>query len=62
MGKTDRRSIERIINHNKLNKKPHPLKHVNEENHTHMWEQDLRILGSKFNNQVQKEKSVSRYL
>ena len=37
VGETDRRSIERIIDHNKRDKKSHPLKHARDENHTDLW-------------------------
>ena len=41
LGETDRKSIERIIDHNKRGKKSHLLKHARGENYTYMWEQDF---------------------
>ena len=46
VGETGRRSIERIIDHNKRDKKSHLLKHARDENFTHVWKQDFKILGS----------------
>ena len=36
VGETDRRSLEKIIDHNKRDKKSHLLKHAHDENHTHV--------------------------
>ena len=48
VGETNRKSIERIIDHNKRDKKSYLLKHARCENHTHVLEQDFKILGSNY--------------
>ena len=55
VGETDRRSLEKIIDHNKRDKKSHLLKHAHDENRTHVWEQDFKILGSSYQSSVKKK-------
>ena len=47
-GETNRRIVERIQDHNKRDKSSHLLKHTHEKGHTHVWENDLRILGNNY--------------
>lgn len=62
MGETDRRSIERIIDHNKRDKKSHLLKHAQNEKHTHVWEQDFKILGSNYQSNIKRKISESLFI
>ena len=62
VGETDRRSIERIIDHNKRDKKSHLLKHAQKENHTHVWEQNFKILGSNYQSNIKRKISESLFI
>ena len=44
MGETDRKSIKRIIDHNKRGKKLHIFKQACNENHTQLWKHDFKFL------------------
>ena len=44
IGETDRRIKERIIDHNKRDKNLHILKPSCEEDHTHVWDKDFKVL------------------
>ena len=48
IGKTERRVIERVIDHNKQNKKFHMLKQSRDNLHTHVWEDDFKLLGNNY--------------
>ena len=62
VGETDRRSIERIIDHNRLDRKLQLLKHARDENHTHVWEQDFKILGSNYQSSIQRKIRESLFI
>ena len=62
VGETDRRSIERIIDHNRRDRKLHLLKHARDENHTRVWEQDFKILGSNYQSSIQRKISESLFI
>ena len=48
IGETDPRVKERIINHNKRDKNSHILKHSCEEDHTHLWDKNFKVLGNNY--------------
>ena len=52
MGETDRRVIERVLDHNKQDKKSHTLKHSRDKLHTHIWEHDLNLLGNNYQSNI----------
>ena len=59
IGKTDRRVIKRVINHNKRGKKSHILKYLRDKWHTHVWEGDFELLDKNY--QILNRKLVSLY-
>ena len=48
IGETNRRIVERIQDHNNRDKNSHLLKHAHEKGHTHVWENDFKILGNNY--------------
>ena len=44
IGETNRRIAERIKDHNNSGKNSHLLKHARQKRHTHVWENDFKIL------------------
>ena len=46
IGESDRRIKDRIIDRNKLDKNSYILKHSHEEGHSHVWDKNLKVLGS----------------
>ena len=48
IGETDRRSKERIIDHNKCDKNSGILTHSHEEDHKHVWDKDFNVLGNNY--------------
>ena len=43
-GETDKRIKERIMDHNKRDKSSHTLRHARECEHTHVWNDDFKIM------------------
>ena len=48
IGETNRSIVERIQDHNNRDKNSHLLKHSREKGHTHVWENDFKILGNNY--------------
>ena len=60
IGETDRRVIERVMDHNKRDKMSHMLKHSRDKLHNHVWEDDFKLLGN--NNQSNIKRKISESL
>ena len=43
LGETDRKLIERVINHNRQDKKSHMLKQSRDKLNSHVWEDDFKL-------------------
>ena len=61
-GETDRRIIDRVIDHNKLDKKSHMLKHSRDKLHTHIWEDDFKLLGNNYQSNIKRKISESSFI
>ena len=59
IGETDRRVIERVIYHNKRDKKFHMLKQSRDNLHTHIWENDFKLLGNNYQSNIKRKISES---
>ena len=55
IGETDRRIRERIIDHNKRDKSSHLLRHAREHKHTHVWDNNFKILNSNYNSKIKRK-------
>ena len=55
VGETERRFAERIIDHNKRDKKSHIYKHSNENSHPHVWLDNFQIVGRNYGNRMKKK-------
>ena len=62
VGETERRIKERIIDHNKRDKKSHLLKHARENGHNHVWKDDFKILNSNYRNSIKRKISEALYI
>ena len=62
IGETDRRVIERVIDHNKREKKSHMLKHSRDKLHTHVWEYDFKLLGNNYQSNIKRKISESLFI
>ena len=52
IGETDRRVIERVIDHNKRDEKSHMLQHSCGKFHNHVWEDDFKLLGNNYQSNI----------
>ena len=59
IGETDRRVIERVIDHNKRDKKSHMLKHSRDKLHNHVWEDDFKLLSNNYQSNIKRKISES---
>ena len=55
VGETDRRINERIIDHNKRDKRSHLLKHARENRYTHVWKDGFKILNGNYNGIIKRK-------
>ena len=62
IGETNRRIVERIQDHNNRDKNSHLLKHAREKGHTHVWENDFKILGNNYQSKMKPKISESLYI
>ena len=62
VGETDRRIEDRIIDHNKLDKNSHLLRHSREKNHQHMWENDFKVLGNNYRSNIKRKISEALFI
>ena len=62
IGETNRRIVERIQDHNNRDKNSHLLKHAHEKGHTHVWENDFKILGNNYQSNIKRKISESLYI
>ena len=62
IGETNRHIVERIEDHNNRDKNSHLLKHAHEKGHTHMWENDFKILGNNYQSNIKCKISESLYI
>ena len=62
LGETDRRVIERVIDHNKRNKKFDMLKNSRDKLHTHVWEDDFKLLGNNYQSNIKRKISKSLFI
>ena len=62
IGETNRRIVERIQDHNNRDKNSHLLKHAREKGHTHVWENDFKILGNNYQSNIKRKISESLYI
>ena len=62
IGETDRIVIERIIDHNKRDKKSHMLKQSRDELHIHVWEDDFKLLGNNYQSNNKRKISESLFI
>ena len=62
IGETDRRVIERVIDHNKRDKKSHMLKHSRDKLHTHVWEYDFKLFGNNYQSSIKRKISESLFI
>ena len=56
IGETERRFEERIIDHNKRDKKSHIYKHSGENSHPHVWLDNFEIVGRNYGNRTKRKK------
>ena len=56
----NRRVIERVIDHNRRDKKSHMLKHSRDTLPTHDWEYDFKLLGNNYQSNIKRK--ISAYL
>ena len=61
IGETDRRISERIIDHNKRDKNSHPLQHVQNKKHSHVWVNGFTILNSDYRSKIKRKISEHLY-
>ena len=59
IGETDRRISERIIDHDKRDKNSHPLQHVQNKKHAHVWVNHFTILNSSYRSKIKRKVSES---
>ena len=59
---TNRRITKRIQDHNNRGKKSHLLKHAREKGHTHLWENDFKLLGNNYQSNIKCKISGSLYI
>ena len=62
IGKTDCRIKEKIIDHNKRDKNSHTLKHSREEEHTHVWDKDFKVLGDNYRSALKRKISKALFI
>ena len=62
IGETNRRIVERIQDHNDRDKNSHLLKHAREKGHTHVWENDFKILGNNCQSNIKRKISESLFI
>ena len=60
ISETDRKVIEKVIDHNKQDKKSQ--KHSLEKLHTHVWEHDFKMLGNNYESYIKRKISVSLFI
>ena len=56
----NRRVIERVIDHNRRDKKSHMLKHSRDTLPTHDWEYDFKLLGNNYQSNIKRK--INTYL
>ena len=59
---TDKRIEERIIDHNKIDKSSHLLKHSREKNHQHAWEIDFNGLSNNYRSNLKRKISEALFI
>ena len=62
IGETNRRIVERIQDHNSRDKNSQLLKHAREKGHTHVWENDFKILGNNYQSNIKRKISESLFI
>ena len=62
IGEIGRRISERIIYHNKRDKNSHPLKHVQNKKHPHVWVNPFAILNSNYRTKIKRKISEHLYV
>ena len=62
IGETNRRIVERIQDNNNRDKTSHLLKHAREKSHTHVWENDFKILGNNYESNIKRNISELLYI
>ena len=55
IGETEKHFEERIIDHNKRDKKSHIYKHSSENSHPHVWLHNFQIVGRNHGNRVKRK-------
>ena len=55
IGETERRFAERIIDHNKRDKKSHIYKHNSENSHPHVWLDNFQVVGRNYGSRMKKK-------
>ena len=59
VGETDRRVTDRVIDHNKRDKKFHMLKHSRSKLHTDVWEYKFKLLSNNYQSNIKRKISKS---
>ena len=62
VGKTKRRIVERIKDHNSKDNSSHLLKHARENSYTHVWEKVLHILDNNYQSNFKRKISESLFI
>ena len=62
IGETNRPIVERSQDHNNRDKSSHLLKHAREKGHTHVWENDFKILDNNYQSNIKRKISESLYI
>ena len=62
IGETNRRIVERIQDYNNRDKNSHLLKHAREKGHTHIWENDVKVLGNNYQSNIKRKISESLFI
>ena len=55
IAETERRFEERIIDHNKRDKKSYIYKHGSENSHPHVWLNNFQIVGRNYGNRIKRK-------
>ena len=62
IGETDRRISDKIIDHNKRDKSSHPLQHIQNKKHAHIWVNNFTILNRNYRSKNKRKISESLYI
>ena len=62
IGETNRRIVERIIDHNKRDKNSHVLAHSRSKQHPHVWSDNFKVLDNNYKSNTRRKISEALYI